>query len=264
MNQISRPENQINENKKTDQIKILAINGSPLRKNTYSALRKIEDNFPDIDFEIIGLNEINLKQCRGCYQCIRLGHQHCPNIDDRDILIEKMNIADGIIFSSPVYVNFISSLMKGFMERLAFYSHRPHFFDKYAMVLSTCGMFGADKANKYMEGIFTTFGCNVVSSAELTFSTESKEEKEKNWKNTKNAVSVLLSRIGSGKKNKPSTRQLINFHIFKEVSTIYPDQFTADYNFHKDLSDFYYDAEINPIKKILIQRSVKSMINKIR
>lgn len=154
-------------------MKILAICGSHHRGNCYSVLNTIKENYPTIDYELLMLNEVNLEQCRGCYMCIAKGEKYCPLKDDRDMIIKEISDADGIVFAYPVYVNFISSLMKKFMERLSFISHRPRFFDKYAMVMAICGGFGADKANEYMTDIFSTFGFNVVSSLELQMSTKS-------------------------------------------------------------------------------------------
>ena len=128
------------------------------------------------------------------------------------------------------------------MERLGFFSHRPRFFDKYAMVMATCGMFGAKEANEYMSGIFTTFGFNVVSSAELQFSTKSEEEMRSNHEKTVDAFDTFISRIKTGERNKPTTRQIINFHIFKSVSEIYPEYFVADYEYHKDKTDYYFSC----------------------
>ena len=110
-------------------MKILAICGSPHRGNTYSALNSIKEDYPDIDYKIIMLNEIDLKPCLGCYACIRLGEEKCPLKDDRDMIIQEMHDADGVLFASPVYVNFISALMKTYIERTAFLSHRPSFFE---------------------------------------------------------------------------------------------------------------------------------------
>ena len=112
-------------------MKILAICGSPHRGNTYSVLNTIKENYPTIDYKLLMLNEVNLEPCRGCYVCVLRGEEKCPLKDDRDMIIKEILDADGVVFASPVYVNFISALMKGFMERLGFFSHRPRFFDKY-------------------------------------------------------------------------------------------------------------------------------------
>ena len=41
-------------------MKILAICGSPKKGNTYSALNFIKEKYPDIDFKIMMLKDVNL------------------------------------------------------------------------------------------------------------------------------------------------------------------------------------------------------------
>lgn len=134
-------------------MKILAVCGSAHRGNCYSVLNSIKENYPTIDYEVLMLNEVNLKRCRGCYTCVLKGAEKCPLKDDRDMIIKEILAADGVVFASPVYVNHATAVMKNFRERLGYEAHRPRFFDKYAMVMANCGGFGAKEANKYMSGI---------------------------------------------------------------------------------------------------------------
>ncbi|MFC1977268.1 flavodoxin family protein, partial [Chloroflexota bacterium] len=134
-------------------MKILAICGSPKKGNCYSVLNSIQENFPAIDYKLLMLNEVNLEQCKGCYVCVLRGEEFCPLKDDRDMIIQEISDADGIILASPVHVNHISALMKQFIDRLGFWGHRPRFFDKYVMVMAIGAGFGADKANEYMRGM---------------------------------------------------------------------------------------------------------------
>ena len=148
-------------------MKILAICGSPHKGNTYSVLNTIKEDYPDIDYKILMLKELIWERCLGCYSCIALGAENCPLKDNRDMIVEEMLAVDGIIFASPVNVNNVTALMKEFMGRIGYETHRPRFFDKYAMVMAVCGGFGAKETNEHMSGIFSTFGLNVVSSLEL-------------------------------------------------------------------------------------------------
>ena len=166
--------------KKVKKMKVLAICGSPKKGNTYSVLNSIKENYPAIDFKILMLKDVNLEQCLGCYSCVRLGEENCPLKDDRDMIINEILNSDGVVFASPVYVNHATALMKTFIERTGFLGHRPRFYDKYAMVMAVCSMFGAEETNKYMNGIFTSYGFDVVSSLELQVATKSEEEKRFN------------------------------------------------------------------------------------
>jgi len=244
-------------------MKILAICGSPHRGNCYSVLNSIKENYPDIDYKLLMLSEVNLEPCRGCYVCFLKGEENCPLKDDRDMIIKEMLEADGIVFASPVYVNHITALMKHFIDRLGFMPHRPRLFDKYAMVMAICGGFGADKANEYMHGIFSTFGINVVSSLELRIATKSEEEKIYTHEQTMKAFDTFIARIKKGQRNAPTMTQLVMFNIFKAISEWNKEAGKADYEFYKDKTEFFYDAKINPFKKMLAKRIAGKEIKKM-
>lgn len=246
-------------------MKILAICGSPRKGNCYSVLNSIKENYPDIDFKLLMLNELNLKQCRGCYVCFLKGEENCPLKDDRDMIIQEISAADGIILASPVHVNHISALMKYFIGRLGFLGHRPRFFNKYVMVMAIGSGFGADKANEHMNGIFSVFGFNVVSSLELYIATKSEQENAYNQEKTIEAFEKFISTIKSGQKPSPTMTQLIYFNIFKAISEWNKKAGKADYEYYKDKTDFFYEAKINPFKKMIAKRiagkEIKKMMN---
>ncbi len=59
----------------------------------------------EIDFKILMLSEIDLKDCFGCYTCINTGEENCSLKNDRDVIIAAMKNADGTIFASPAFVS---------------------------------------------------------------------------------------------------------------------------------------------------------------
>jgi len=246
-------------------MKILAICGSPHKGNSYSVLNSIKDNYPSIDFKIMLLNEMNLEQCRGCYSCCLRGEDKCPLKDDRDKIIEEMLKADGVVFATPVYVNHISALMKHFIDRIGYFAHRPRFFGKYAMVMSVCSGFGADKANDYMSGIFSVFGFAVVSSLELKVATKTDIEKTYNHEQTIKAFNIFIDRIekDQGEMPVPTLLQLIYFNIFRSLSVITKKTNSADYEYYKDKVGFNYDVKINFFKKMLAQWIAGKEVKKI-
>ena len=232
-------------------MKILAICGSPHRGNTYSVLKTIQEDYPDIDYKLLMLNEVNLKQCLGCYACVLKGAEFCPLKDDRDMIIEEISAADGIILASSVHVNNITALMKNFISRLGYEGHRPRFIDKYAMVMAVCGMFGAKEANEYMNGMFTQFGFNVVASLELQIATKSEKENIYNHEKTNKAFDTFITRIKNGQRNKPTMGQIKRFHIFKTISEYNKEHFVADYEYYKDKTDIVTDEKVSFLKKKL-------------
>ena len=244
-------------------MKILAICGSPRKGNTYSALNSIKENYPNIDYKVLMLNELNFELCRGCYTCVLRGEDKCPIKDDRDIIVKEMLDADGIIFASPVYSHMISATMKNLFDRLGFYAHRPRFFDKYAMTIITCSGYGAEEAIKYMDKMLGVFGFNLVPPLELQFRPGKMPEKNKIQNNEKaiEAFNTLIARIEKGERDKPSLGMLIPFKVFKHVSEIGKDVMKADYEYYKDKTNFYYDVKIPFYKKMITQKVVKKIIS---
>jgi len=241
-------------------VKILAICGSPHRGNTYEVLSKIEEDYPDIDYKLLMLGELNLQKCIGCYGCVLYGEEHCPLKDDRDMIIQEIMDADGVIFASSINVNHIPALMKDFMGRLGFMSHRPPFYGKYAMVMAVCAMFGAKQANEYMKGIFTTFGFDVVSCAELGVATKTKKEIAWNQEKVTKAFNTLIDRIKQGQKSTPTLRQILHFYLFKTISEYNKEHYQADYQYYKDKTEFASDRKPSFFKKMLAQLMVKNMM----
>jgi len=238
-------------------MKILAICGSPHKGSCYSVLNTIKENYPDIDYKLLMLNEINLEQCQGCYICVLKGEKNCPLKDDRDMIIKEILDADGVIFASPTYLIHITSLMKNFIDRLVYLAHRPFFFGKYAMVIGVCGGFGAKEVTKYMKGIFTYYDFNVVSSLELQISTKSEKEKIYNHKKTINVFDTFITQIKKGQRKKPTVMQVIMFNMFKYVSETNKELFKADYQYYKEKNNFYYETKINFFKKMIAKLVIK-------
>src|SRR5512145_3330087 len=126
-------------------MKVLVIMGSARKGNTYRATKKIEESMQSIgnvEFEYLMLKDASLSQCSGCCTCFGKGEDHCPNKDSAHIIEQKMHAADGVIFATPVYGMNVSALMKTFIDRFSYIFHRPRFFDKKALLLTTAGVLG--------------------------------------------------------------------------------------------------------------------------
>ena len=231
-------------------MKILAICGSQRKGGTFKVLNSTKEEFPDIDYEILMLKDMSLKDCYGCYACINRGPDKCPLRDDRDLIIKKMEEADGVVFVTPTNTRNVTVLMKKFMDKLGYVAHRPYFFDKYAMFVSTCKGFGADLANEYMSSNIGQYGFNLVSSVELYISTKSEAETQYNKEQIVQAFRKLISAIRKGERFKPEFGYLVQFHIMKAISELNKKEGVADYEYYKDKTGhYYYDVEVPFYKK---------------
>ena len=246
-------------------MKILAICGSAKKGNTYSVLKDIKENYPDIDFKILMLKDVNLKPCLGCYVCVKLGEDKCSLKDDREKIVKEMLDADGVLFASPVYTMQITALMKNFFERVGYIDHRPRFYGKYAMLMAVCAGFGADNANEYMEGMCSIFGFNIASSVELKIASKSENEKAYTHKQTIEAFDRFIQTIKENKSRPPSISmtQLIYYNVFRTLSQLQKDMYKADYKFYKDKSDVPDNIKVNIFKKMFANFMVGRIIKKM-
>lgn len=139
---------------------------------THTAQKNIQ-----VDMETIYLGHANLSPCRGCRVCFDQGEEKCPLCED-DLLSIKTKLvqADFVILASPVYVEDVNGIMKLWIDRMAFHSHRPEFAGKSAYVLSTSGIGSSSHTLRTMSGALRTWGFSVTGQA--TFKTDALMKKE--------------------------------------------------------------------------------------
>ena len=104
-------------------MKILIINGSP--KNEKSNTLKLANAFIsgiNADgnhlVEKITVAEKNIEPCRGCYCCWEKTPGKCVIKDDMELIFDKYNNADLVIWSFPLYYYGIPSKTKALIDRL--------------------------------------------------------------------------------------------------------------------------------------------------
>jgi len=233
-------------------MKITAICGSPRKGNSYSVLKSIKNHYPDIDVKIIMLGKADIKMCKGCYGCVLKGERFCPLKDDRDMIVKQMLDADGVIFASPTYAAQVPGILKNFIDRIGYLAHRPVFFDKFAMAISTGAGYGIDETSKYISKMFSGFGYNVVPSVELQVLPKkmmSEKRKAENQHKIFNAFEKFTAAVHKGERDTPSVGLVVVFNIFKSVSMAFKEVYRADYEYYKNKTDYYYDTKIPFYKK---------------
>lgn len=124
-------------------MKIISINGSR-RKNgntqglIQATLKPLEKN--GVDVESIFLGDYNMGACTGCEGCRK--SFECVIEDDFQLLIAKIDEADGLILASPTYWYTVTSDMKRFIDRcyslIQFPVSRSQWIGKYDGVGKAC------------------------------------------------------------------------------------------------------------------------------
>ena len=144
---------------------ILVLNGSPRteRSNTLRIAEAFLEGFPtDSRTETVHLYKLNIKPCLGCFSCWTKTPGKCVINDDMQALYAKIENADIIIESFPLYFFGMPSGFKAAVDRClpfmktylgtededgrsSFHQLRNEFmYDKKLVLISSCGYVGAE------------------------------------------------------------------------------------------------------------------------
>jgi multimeric flavodoxin WrbA len=138
--------------------KVLIFNGSPRRKgNTVVLINEFTKALTesDVEFEIINLNEMNIKPCQHCNWCVNDNALPCVQKDDMNDLYPKLLESEKIVLASPIFWFNISAQLKLFIDRLyALQGKKEYGFTKkkFANIL----VYGAN--NPESSGVFYAIG----------------------------------------------------------------------------------------------------------
>jgi multimeric flavodoxin WrbA len=260
-------------------MKILVVMGSPRKGNTYRAVKKIEEymqSMGKVEFEYFMLKDAKLSQCSGCFACLSIGENHCPHKDSAPIIEQKMHAADGVIFATPVYGMNVSALLKTFVDRFSYIFHRPRFFDKKALLLSTTGAVGLKEVLDYLKLVASIWGFEVTNSVGLVtppMKLPIKKEQENNRKLEKAAFEFYNAL--QKKRHSPGLKDVLVFHAQKASFGIPGLTSPADYTYWNEKSwlnpktKYYVNLPVNPIynaigwflEQILRRRILKDLAN---
>ena len=98
--------------------KVLIISTS-LRANSNSYLLAEEFKRGAIEsgneVELVSLKDKSIAFCKGCLACQKIGH--CVISDDANAITEKMEVADVIVWATPIYYYEMSGQMKTMIDR---------------------------------------------------------------------------------------------------------------------------------------------------
>ena len=238
-------------------MKVLVIMGSPRKGNTYRTAKKIEKfmrSLGDVEFEYLMLKDENLSQCRGCFVCTMEGEDHCPFKDESSAIEQKMHNADGVIFATPVYGMNVSALMKTFIDHFSYIFHRPRFFDKKALILSTTGALGLKGVLDYLKLVAGAWGFEVSHSVGLStppLSFRGQQEQKNNQKLKEAALKFYNSLLK--RRQSPGLIDVLVFHFQKVSFGKLGYTAPADYAYWKEKgwldpkAKYYVDVPINPV-----------------
>ncbi len=243
-------------------VKIIAIIGSPKGKGSgYKIVKMIEDRMTamgDVEFEYLFLKDANLKPCIGCYNCMAKGEDKCPLRDDRAVIEQKLLAVDGFILSSPVYMHSISGLMKNFMDRFAYLSHRPRFHRQKMLIVVNTSITGQNGALSTLR-IALGHDRGVRNVQELAIATPPWPQTERSVAEKERAIDAAakkfyLTCLGTSLPS-PTFNSYMDFLVMQRFSLECRQYMSADYTFYNG-KVYYFDTKVNPLKAVVAKAIV--------
>jgi multimeric flavodoxin WrbA len=248
-------------------MKIIAIMGSPKGKGSgHKIVKMIEDRMiamGNVEFEYLFLKDVNLKPCIGCYNCMAKGEDKCPLKDDRAAIEQKLLAADGFILSSPVYMSSVSWLMKNFMDRFAYLSHRPRFHRQKMLTVVNTMITGKKEALSTLKiALGYDRGARIVH--ELAIETPPWPQTERAVAENELAIDVAAKKFYRTCLDTslplPTFNSYMDFLKMQKFSLECRQYMPADYTFYNG-KVYYFDTKVNPIKAAAAKAIVGIMMN---
>ena len=252
-------------------MKIVVILGSHRKGNTLKLVNQVEETMQllgNVEFTYLHLRDLNLKNCKGCFQCIQKGSDICPLKDDKYLILQTLLNSDGVILATPAYNFNVSTIMKNFIDRFAHLGHQPKLFNQHVLLLSTTAGTGAAEVISYLNKyVGRLWGFRTITSLKILTPPYEKSIKLKNndIQKINNISKIFFNKI-----------QTNNFHLnyyhieqFCSLRAIFSmekmkNAFPADYELYNSLNNkkYYYDIKVNALKYLiaLIQANLLKLL----
>lgn len=207
-------------------MKYLIINGSPHKGNTWKlvedAVSRVKQLDKDAQFEEIHLVELQLPFCIGCSNCFRKGKERCPHYDKVNRVYTAMEQADGVILCSPTYNMRENALLKNLIDHFCYLMHRPHFFTKKALYITTVGGAGGKGAVKSICSSLRSIGFNrCYSIIGRTASYNAYIPTNSDIHRVQKITDKFIADIRSNKVHYQKTYLLIPYNLFRGMCRYY-------------------------------------------
>lgn len=186
-------------------MKIVLIHGQNHKGSSYTIGRMIADKV-EVEKEITEFflpKDLN-HFCLGCYKCIE-GDDNCPFYEEKRNIMDEVEKADLLIFTTPTYCLRASAPMKSFIDFTFTYwiAHRPRkcMYSKKAVVVSTAAGQGTKSAIKDVKTALFYWGIPYIKSygkalQAMNWDMVNQKKKEKIEKDT----ARIAKKLSDGKK----------------------------------------------------------------
>ena len=240
--------------------KVLMINGSFRKKNTYNILLQIAQILKnhDVESEILNLFDYEITDCTGCDEvCIQQGACHIK--DGMSEIMQKIMDSDGLVLSSPVYLFGVTSRFKTFADRLNVWFHKPEPAGKPVLFAATTTVTGIKETIRFFDQFSTGFGARKGGYVTRVHKTLNVPVAEKE-------ITKFLSLLQQDPKYyKPTMNEIVLFEVLKVLAL---KSSGADRQFWEEKKwidkVYYFDCKMGVGKKLFSRMMFKILTNAMR
>lgn len=182
---------------------ITLIHGQNHMGSTYHIGKLLAEQFVNSEIQEFFLPKDLEHFCLGCYKCIE-NDEKCPFYNEKNRIMQAVENADLLIFTTPTYCMRTSASMKAFIDLTFTYwmSHRPRacMFSKKAVVISTAAGTGTKSAIKDITNTLFYWGVPYIKEYGIAVQAMSWEQVSPKKKAQINAdIAKLASTIQKAK-----------------------------------------------------------------
>lgn len=252
-------------------MKCLIIHGSYRKGNTYKITELVKSYMQEngnVEFEEIFLSKLNMPFCIGCNQCFLKGEEYCPHNSIIAPIVQKITIADALIIATPTYSLQLPALLKCLLDHMSYNFHRPRFFKKKALVISTTAGGGAKSTANYISDVLQCWGINHVSKYPLRcFSFNYVPDKEA-LEQIRTMANEFYKEIANENLHSPSMKRIFLFNLWRSMAISGQTNNTRDYRYWADMNlldkPFPKEVPLSTIKKMWATFAYKSARKMLR
>jgi multimeric flavodoxin WrbA len=156
--------------------------------------------------------------CVSCHNCFIRGEEFCPHYGIMKGVQAAFADCDGVVLSGPTYLWALNAAMKNFLDHMAFGFHRPAFFGKKGLVVSTSAGAGEKGVAKYLKRVLGQMGINGATIVTRNARDIALVPKEKAEAKLKNAAERFYQSMASKRQIAPSLTAITVHNAFRAMS----------------------------------------------
>ena len=215
----------------------LVIHGSPRNGNTRKVTGMVMAEMMKLgewEFTEVNVHDLRVPFCVGCYNCFSRGEEYCPHREQVQMIESLITSSDAVILSAPIYILQINGETKNLLDRFAYRFHRPKFFDKKALVITTTAGAGAKKGARFLRETLYQMGFNYayllpITCFDLVLKPNAKQEKL-----IKMTATKFHQDLHSAKLHRPGWFHVIYHTAFRAGANAGKKEDSADYRYWRD------------------------------